>query len=143
MEAYLNGRGERRCGSCQKLLAKGITSHSLEIKCARCGILNPFLCREKQFLCVADLRGHMVYLKGVVSEMTGYSIHECLLKPWTLFSLPLDNAQEKAFHQIVFQKKNVAVARLANQKKNGELYTVFIRLTPVSDIGKFILSGWF
>jgi PAS domain S-box-containing protein len=107
---------------------------SLEIKCLRCGMITPlFLNTEKQVI-LTDKNGKLLYVNSQFENVTGYKAKEVLGKTPAIWGgqMPV-GFYKKLWHDISIKKRSVAVL-LTNRKKNGDFYSVSLRISPILDV---------
>ncbi len=125
---------EHRCNHCNKLLGiDNFVLPSFDIKCSRCGTVNPILKDLDRQVLITDKEGRILYINRRIEEVTGYSAKEILGNKPSLWGGQMKpDFYKKLWHQILVEKKAVAV-ELTNKHKDGHLYKVSLRIAPLLD----------
>ena len=135
---------EYRCSKCHKLLAKGAWEvATLEIKCNRCGKINSFFDEESDQVVITDIDGVILYVNQSLLNLTGYSLGETVGKTPALWGKQMPRKFYEDLWQKIKKDKQLAVVKLTNKKKNGELYQAVLRISPILDVNgdpKFFLG---
>jgi PAS domain S-box-containing protein len=131
-----NADTDYRCRSCGKLLARGaLASASLHIKCTRCGELNSIFEGMVDQVVVTDPEGIILYANSRVEQVTGYSLPEIIGKTPSLWGKQMPGEfYASLWHQIKDLKQSVSV-KLQNRRKDGTVYSVQLRISPILDVG--------
>jgi len=81
---------------------------------------------------ITDSEGIVIYGNKIVEEMTGYKLSEAVgKKAGTLWKLPMPLEFYQNFWKVIKKDKKVFSGELQNRRKNGEIYTVAISVSPV------------
>lgn len=89
---------------------------------------------------ITDQGGIVVYANAAVEKITGYKPEEALgKKSGALWKLPMPREYyEHLWHTIKDQKKTF-LGEIQNRRKNGEVYTAIINISPVLDENEKII----
>jgi len=125
---------EIRCIHCDKLLVKGSISKTLEIKCNRCGALNPIFRDVSDQVIITDADGVILYANPLVEKVTGYSLQEVLGKKPSLWGGHMPREfYKKMWDTIRLERKPIHVT-VKNKRKDGTFYDADLQITPVFDL---------
>lgn len=81
---------------------------------------------------ITDPEGVVIYSNKALEKITGYSPKEALgKKAGILWKLPMPLEYYKKMWNTIKNKKQVFMSEIQNRRKNGELYTAAISITPV------------
>lgn len=81
---------------------------------------------------VTDPEGIVIYGNLAIEKITGYHTEEAIgKKAGTLWRLPMGTEYYKKLWDTIKNKKEVFVDEIRNKRKNGELYTASINISPV------------
>lgn len=124
-----------RCQHCNKLLGvEHLSLPAFDIKCVRCGHINSIVKDYNRQVIITDKNGVIIYVNEQVLVETGYSSKEILGKTPAIWGGQMTKEFYKdMWDQIAVQKKAVVV-KVTNKHKNGELYPVILRISPILDI---------
>ena len=125
---------------CSKVLAKKSVKKCFEIKCNRCGTLNPFIDKMMNQVLITDADGRIVYFNEAVESATGYTIGESKGKKISDLwggQMPKD-FYKKMWGKIKGDKEKHHV-RLTNKRKSGELYEVELLIFPITDMSNNVI----
>lgn len=127
-------RKELRCNKCTKLLAiENLLIPSLEIKCLRCGEINTIIGGVHDQVFITDDKGRILYVNDEVEKVTGYKFDEIVGKTPAIWGKQMPHAfYEKMWMDILKKKKAIAV-RVTNKRKDGRLYPVLLKISPILD----------
>lgn len=130
----INLKPQQRCNHCNKLLGiHNFLIPSFDVKCPRCGNLNPIFKDIDRQVFITDKNGVILYINKQVEKVTGYSAKEILGKRPSLWGRQMKpEFYKKLWHKIAVEKKAVAV-ELINRHKKGKLYPVVVRISPLLD----------
>jgi PAS domain S-box-containing protein len=83
---------------------------------------------------ITDKEGIVVYVNNAVEKITGYSPMETIgKKAGILWKLPMSKEYyQNLWHTIKGQKK-IFMGEIQNRRKNGQIYTAMISISPVLD----------
>ena len=122
------------CLKCGKVLAKKSVVGHFEIKCHRCGTLNPLLHKIPQQIIITDPSGVVLHMNEAAERATGYSSTESIGKRISdLWGGQMPKAFYKKMWNTVRKKKEKYRVSLTNKKKNGEIYEVDLTIFPILD----------
>jgi PAS domain S-box-containing protein len=122
-----------RCTKCKKLLAiEDNLAHNLEIKCHRCRHITSFESTSHQQLILTDPDGHILSINKGVEELTGYTLKEVIGKKPSIWGKQMPISFYTEMWRDLGQKK-VVTAQLTNRHKNGKLFDVSLKITPLLD----------
>ena len=83
---------------------------------------------------ITDSEGVVIYGNKAVEKVTGYAIKEALgKKAGSLWKLPMPTEFYKKLWETIKIKKQVFIDEIQNRRKNGEVYTASISISPVLD----------
>lgn len=83
---------------------------------------------------IADSEGKVIYGNKVVEQITGFKLNEVLgTKAGTLWKKPMPTEYYKKMWDVIKNKKQVFKSEIENRRKNGEMYTADISISPVLD----------
>lgn len=125
---------QRRCKECNKLLGvNNFLIPSFDIKCSRCGVFNEVLQDLDRQILITDNEGRILYINKQIEKATGYSAKEILGHKPSIWGGQMKlEFYKKLWNQIAIEKKAVAV-ELINRHKDGKLYPVVVRISPLLD----------
>ncbi len=121
-----------RCVKCGKLLAKEEGS-AYEIKCLRCGTTNSIFTKLKDQVIVTDLTGKILYVNGMLEEITGYKLEEVLGKTPAIWGGQMPKAFYEEMWRLLLEEKNSVLAKITNRHKSGRLYNALLKISPIYD----------
>ncbi len=126
---------KHRCTKCNKLLViEQIMLQLFDIKCERCGLINSISKDIERQVIITDKNGVILYVNEQVVAATGYSSHEILGKTPALWGNQMTREfYQEMWDQIAVQKKAIMV-KVTNKHKNGRLYPVLLRISPILDV---------
>lgn len=121
-----------RCIKCKKLLARpNADTQGIEIKCRRCGTLNTFLEDSEHQIIITDTQGRVLFANDAVIRETQYQIEEIIGNTPALWGKQMSKSfYENMWHQLLTDKKTF-VDTIVNKRKNGETYSVHMRVSPI------------
>ena len=129
-----NNHVEYRCIKCNKLLAIGeLGSPAVEIKCSRCKQINFFFDDETDQIMITDIDGVILYGNKALADLTGYSITEIIGARPSLWGGQMSETFYKELWHKIKVEKQIAIVTVINKKKNGQLYEVTLRISPILD----------
>lgn len=121
-----------RCKQCQKLLGlQNIRNGEFEIKCVRCGMINAIFQGVYEQVIVTDPDGKILYVNGLLEEMTGYTAQEAIGKNPSLWGGQMPKAFYRGLWHTIRGKKKSISAVVTNKRKNGSTYTVLLTISPI------------
>lgn len=83
---------------------------------------------------ISDAQGTVVYANAAVEKITGYKPEEALgKKAGAVWKTPMPDDYYKDFWHTIKQDKGVFIGEIQNRRRNGELYTAMISVSPVLD----------
>lgn len=83
---------------------------------------------------ITDPEGVVVYVNKAVEKATGYKPDEVIgKKSGALWKTPMPLAYYQNMWNVIKAQKKVFVGEIQNRRKNGELYTAIISISPVLD----------
>lgn len=84
---------------------------------------------------IADAKGIMLYAnKTVMEKITGYKIEDAIgKKAGVLWKTPMPKEYYKKFWHTIKTEKKSFVGEIKNKRKNGEVYTATLNVSPVLD----------
>ncbi|MGZ4089962.1 MAG: PAS domain S-box protein [Bacteroidia bacterium] len=101
--------------------------------------------QTKELILITDKKGKIEYINPMFSQVTGYQLDEVKGKKPSLFK---SNKHNKAFFSELWQtisEGKTFIAEIINRKKNGDLFTEQIIITPLinanGEIINFISTG--
>jgi len=126
--------GHHRCVNCNKLLGiHNFLLPSFDVKCSRCGVLNPIFKKIDRQVFITDKDGTILYINKQVEKVTGYSAKEVLGQRPSLWGKQMKpEFYRKMWEEIAVKKKAIAV-EIVNRNKSGQLYPVAVRISPLLD----------
>lgn len=128
------GGGGFRCTGCGKLLAKtGAGKEVFEIKCPRCGLLNVVLQQMVDQVIITDAEGRILFVNESLERITGYKITDAIGKTPALWGKQMPKAFYTRLWDTIKNKKQSITTELTNRRKDGQLYRVKLRISPVLD----------
>lgn len=123
-----------RCVKCNKMLAENLGIEGAKVKCLRCGEINKILeCMLEQVI-IINTQGIILFTNKAVEIVTGYTANETIgKKPSQLWggNMPLDFYTDM-WKKILNEEKSIKL-KINNKKKNGDLYTVELLVSPILD----------
>lgn len=123
---------KHRCDGCNKLLAiEQRTLPSFEIKCSRCGRINSFINEYSKQLIITDKNGVILYVSPDVEQITGYSNHELLGKTPAIWGNQMSREFYRKLWSTMKDRRKAVVVAVTNKHKNGHLYKVILRISPI------------
>jgi PAS domain S-box-containing protein len=127
-----DARGEERCLKCGKLLARDdLKQNALEIKCVRCGTLNSVFRGIKDQVIITDTRGTILYANSLVETVTGYTLAEIIGSKPSLWGGQMSQEFYRKMWRVIKVKKLPIAVEVVNRKKDGTLYKVTLRISPI------------
>ena len=125
---------EIRCSKCNKLLAKNHQHVDIfEVKCSRCGTLNSIFENMQEQVIITDPEGVILYTNEVVEKMTGYSPKEIIGNKPSLWGKQMSKEFYKEMWDVIKNKKQSIKVSLKNKNKEGKIYNVQLRISPILD----------
>ncbi len=123
-----------RCLTCGKLLGKeGPHSHTLEVKCVRCGSFNVLFSAMQEQVIITNPEGVILYANDAVNRVTGFSQSEVIGQKPSLWGGQMSLEFYKSmWHTLTIDKRSIDVV-VTNRHKDGHLYKARLRITPVFD----------
>ncbi len=123
-----------RCVTCGKLLGKeGPHTHTLEVKCVRCGSFNVLFSAMQEQVIITDPNGIILYANDAVNRVTGYSQTEVIGQKPSLWGGQMSSEFYKSmWHTLTIEKQSIDVT-ITNRHKDGHLYKARLCITPVFD----------
>lgn len=89
---------------------------------------------------ITDAKGTVVYANAAVEKIGGYKPEEVLGKKSSLlWESPLSTDSYQNMRHIIQEDKRAFIGGIQSRRKNGELYTAAVNITPVLDDKKKIL----
>jgi PAS domain S-box-containing protein len=83
---------------------------------------------------ITDPEGIVVYANNAVEKVTGYTPAEAIgKKSGELWKSPMPTAFYQTMWDTIKRQKNVFIGELQNKRKNGEIYTAMISISPILD----------
>ena len=83
---------------------------------------------------ITDIDAIVLYANSAVKRITGYAQEEIIgKKAGSLWHLPMPKAYYENFWDVIKQKKKTFTGEVHNRRKNGEIYTAVISISPVLD----------
>ncbi|MFZ2167671.1 MAG: ATP-binding protein [Minisyncoccia bacterium] len=83
---------------------------------------------------ITDPEGTVVYANAAVEKITGYKPEEALgKKSGALWKTPMPDEYYKNFWHTIKDQRRPFIGEIQNRRKNGELYTAMISVSPVLD----------
>lgn len=83
---------------------------------------------------ITDANGLVVYGNKMVEKITGYPLEAALgKKAGKLWALPMPKAYYDKLWDTIKNKKQVFIGELQNRRKNGEVYSAVVSISPVLD----------
>lgn len=125
---------DHRCVSCNKLLGvENFALPSFDIKCPRCGIVNPIIQDLERQVIITDKEGVILYINKRVEKVTGYSAEEILGNRPSLWGNQMSGEFYKELWAEILNQKKSTTVKLTNKTKDGKLYDVVLRVSPLLD----------
>jgi len=89
---------------------------------------------------ITDKEGIVVYGNKMVEKITGYTLEEAIgRKAGTLWHLPMSKEYYENLWDTIKSKKETFIGEFQNRRKNGDIYTAEVSISPVLDDAKNIL----
>ncbi|MEI6304619.1 MAG: PAS domain S-box protein [Candidatus Taylorbacteria bacterium] len=83
---------------------------------------------------ITDVEGIVIYGNSAVEKITGYKPEEALgKKAAVLWKVPMPNDYYKDMWDTIKIQKKPFIGEIRNKKKNGDVYTAIISISPVLD----------
>ena len=83
---------------------------------------------------ITDADGIAIYANAAAYRLTGYRPEETIgKKAGTLWKLPMPSEYYRTLWHTIKVEKKTFVGEIKNRKKNGEVYTAVIKISPVLD----------
>lgn len=83
---------------------------------------------------ITDVEGTVIYGNSAVEKITGYKPEEALgKKAAALWKVPMTNEYYKDMWDTIKVQKKPFIGEIQNKKKNGDIYTAIISISPVLD----------
>ncbi len=87
-----------------------------------------------EHIIITDIDGTVMYANKAVERITGYRPEEVIgKKAGALWHLPMAKKFYEEFWDTIKNKKKTFVGELKNKRKNGEIYTAIISVSPILD----------
>ncbi len=126
---------KHRCQHCDKLLGiEQLNLPAFDIKCVRCGHINSIVKDYERQVIITDKDGIILYVNEQVIAATGYSPKEILGKTPAVWGGQMSKEFYKNMWDEIAKKKKAIVVKATNKHKNGQLYPVILRISPILDI---------
>ncbi len=127
-------RNELRCKKCSKLLAvENLIIPSLEIKCLRCGEINTVIGGAHDQMIITDRNGKILYMNEEFEKITGYKFDEVSNKTPAVWGKQMPHEFYEKMWNDILEKKKAIVVRVTNKRKDGKLYPVMLKISPILD----------
>jgi two-component system sensor histidine kinase/response regulator len=83
---------------------------------------------------ITDKEGRILFVNKAVEETTGYSLHEVVgKKPSEVWGGHMPKEFYKEMWDTILKKKNSAKMKITNKKKTGEMYDIWLLVSPIFD----------
>jgi PAS domain S-box-containing protein len=83
---------------------------------------------------ITDAEGTVLYANRAAEKITGFSKEEMMNKKAALlWKLPMPNDYYEEMWDVIKNKKQVFAGEIKNKRKNGEVYTAEVSISPVLD----------
>lgn len=110
----------------EKMRAENLASDLVKFKLA--------LDNASDQVIITDPSGTVVYGNKAVERITGYTTEEALgKKAGALWKYPMPTEYYKNFWHTIADLKQPFIGEIQNKRKNGEIYTAMISVSPVFD----------
>lgn len=125
---------EHRCNKCNKLLGiENLYLPTFDIKCNRCGHLNSVLKDYSRQVIITDKNGHILYINPEVERATGYSAKEIIGQTPAIWGNQMTPEFYNEMWYQIKDEKRAYVVKVTNRRKDGTLYDVILRISPILD----------
>lgn len=84
-----------------------------------------------QHVIITDLEGTIIYANPAVAQTTGYSPAEVLGEKPSLWGRQMPQEFYSDMWRTIKTEKKIFISELQNKKKNGDLYTVIVNISPI------------
>lgn len=119
-------RGEKEKLADEKTKAENLTNDLKKFKLA--------LDNASDQVVITDGEGIVVYANAAVEKITGYNPEEALgKKAGVLWKVPMPIEYYKNLWHTIKEQKKTFIGEIQNRRKNGQLYTALISISPVLD----------
>jgi len=89
---------------------------------------------------ITDSKGVVIYANNAVEKITGYTPDEVVgKKAGELWKLPMPREYYHKLWSTIAEQKKPFIGEIQNRRKNGQIYTAIISISPVLDNKKNIL----